>query len=265
MPHLSIITVNKNNAAGLEKTISSVLEQTWRDFQFIVIDGASTDASPAVLKRYADNMDFCISKPDSGPFQAMNRGIEQAKGQYCLFLNSGDILAASNVLEKVFTDKKHIAPFISGNQINNFGDKTTVSKNRGRHLTPYDFYCGTIKHQATFIRRDLFDIYGGYDESLKVVADWKFFFKAIGIDNLQPEYVDIDIVNFEWNGISTSEQWQELHSKERLQVLLELLPKAVLPDYESLMRLNNYRFVADKMERSRFYSFIVRFFAKLVK
>ncbi|MDR2910496.1 MAG: glycosyltransferase [Bacteroidales bacterium] len=93
---LSIITINLNNVAGLQKTIESVVKQTFTDYEYIVIDGGSTDGSADIIKQHANKITYWVSEPDKGIYNAMNKGIRVAKGEYCLFLNSGDWLINSN-------------------------------------------------------------------------------------------------------------------------------------------------------------------------
>ena len=97
----SIITVNFNNRDGLRKTIESVIHQTCRDYEYIVIDGGSTDGSVDVLKEYDKNIDYWVSEPDKGIYNAMNKGITQAHGEYLNFMNSGDCFYDKNVLENL--------------------------------------------------------------------------------------------------------------------------------------------------------------------
>ena len=98
---LSIITINYNNASGLRKTIESVVNQTSLEFEYIVIDGASTDGSIEIIKEFKDKITFWVSEPDTGIYNAMNKGIHSAKGKYCQFLNSGDSLVPPNVTESM--------------------------------------------------------------------------------------------------------------------------------------------------------------------
>ena len=98
----SIITINYNNCEGLRRTIESVVNQTCHDFEYIIIDGGSTDGSVDVIKQYADQIDYWVSEPDKGIYNAMNKGVAVAKGEYCLFLNSGDSLHNNSALAKVF-------------------------------------------------------------------------------------------------------------------------------------------------------------------
>ena len=99
---LSIITINYNNREGLRKTIESVVNQTCQDFEYIVIDGGSTDGSAEVIKEYSDKIDYWVSEKDNGIYDAMNKGIDKAKGEYCQFLNSGDDLYDNYVIEQIY-------------------------------------------------------------------------------------------------------------------------------------------------------------------
>lgn len=265
MNKISIVTVNRNNADGLERTIQSVIKQSYTNFEFIVIDGASTDDSLEVISKYVDHITFWLSEPDTGVFNAMNKAILRSSGDYCYFLNSGDELFAAETLMNVFGKRTYSDPFINGHQVNDYGfDKSRiVCKNR--MLTLYDFYHGTLKHQATFIRRDLFDKYGMYDEGLKIVSDWKFFLQVIGLYDEQPVFVDVDIVLFEWNGLSTSLEWAEKQQRERQQVLDECLPRTIQMDYEKLVELNNYEAICNGMKKNKFFNMIVKGTFKIFK
>ena len=88
---LSIITINRNNAIGLEQTIKSVISLKYSNFEYIVIDGASTDNSIDIIRKYASSITFWISEPDKGIYNAMNKAVDFASGEYIFFLNSGDI------------------------------------------------------------------------------------------------------------------------------------------------------------------------------
>lgn len=116
MPKLSIITVNLNNREGLRKTIESVICQSFSDYEYIIIDGGSTDGSKELIELYQNKVTYWISETDKGIYNAMNKGIKTGKGDYCLFLNSGDWLVNSTVIEKEFSDSKQ-ADIIYGNTI----------------------------------------------------------------------------------------------------------------------------------------------------
>lgn len=265
MNRISIITVNRNNAGGLEKTILSVIEQTYTNYEFIIIDGASSDNSTDIIEKYKAKISFYVSEPDSGIFHAMNKGIRQASGDYLYFLNSADAFASADVLNNIFGHKTYTSPFINGHQLNDFGNYTQRVPALNRPLSLFDFYWGTIKHQATFIHKDMFRKYGVYDESLHITADWKFFLQTIGLHNEQPEFVDTDIVLFQWDGISTDPRLQEKHDKERSVVLNECIPFSVQRDYERFHLMSDYEYLLPIIKKSRIFSLLLRILAKVFK
>jgi len=245
---LSIITVNLNNANGLRKTIKSVVEQTYTDFEYIVIDGGSTDGSIEIIKEYADNITWWVSEPDSGIYNAMNKGILKSKGEFLLFLNSGDYLFDENVLGKMFSCETN-CEFLFGNII----IKTQNGKLKreigpgGNEISFYTFYLSTICHQSSFIHRSLFEKYGLYDETLKIASDWKFLLKAIVLNKAIIKYMDIDVAYYDRYGISSIQK--DLLKTEREKVLNELIPAAILNDYKEfefdrirIKRIRKYRF-----------------------
>src|ERR1700757_1115246 len=103
MPKLSIITINFNDQLGLSKTIKSVISQTISDFEFIIIDGASSDKSLDIIKHYADKISFWVSEKDNGIYDAQNKGIAKATGDYLLFLNSGDCFYNEHIVENFYS------------------------------------------------------------------------------------------------------------------------------------------------------------------
>ena len=175
---LSVITINRNNAAGLEKTMQSVLSQTRADYEYVVVDGASTDGSVAVIERLApafgDRLKW-ISEPDKGIYNAMNKGIGMAKGDYLLFLNSGDYLVSENVVKKVSLAlvKEGFPPIMYGNLVMVSSDSQTrrISSLGDDGITFRTLYSTSLPHPSSFIRRSLFDKYGLYDESLKWMTE----------------------------------------------------------------------------------------------
>ncbi len=204
---LSIITINRNNKDGLQKTIESVINQTFKDYEYIVIDGASTDGSVDVIKQYANQITYWVSEPDKGIYNAMNKGILQTKGEYCLFLNSGDYLFDSNVLSSFFEQKpqEDIA----------FGNILGDTINYPTNLRFSFMYGLTIQHSASFIKRKLFDRIGLYDESYKIVSDWCFFMLALYKYDSSYKYYPIVISVFDTTGISSQPQSRTLLLDER--------------------------------------------------
>lgn len=226
---LSIITVNYNDAKGLERTIQSVISQTFHDYDFIIIDGGSTDGSVDVIKKYENNIDYWVSEPDGGIYSGMNKGLRKAKGEYVNFMNGGDCYHSEDVLEKIFsisTDADIITGTHAENGLRNVG--------KGG-VTMLDLYKWAIDHQASFIRRDV-ALRHPYDEKYRIVSDWKFFIEALIFDNCSFCYTDTIVVDVDMKGISNNNF--ELDRKEREAVLNELLPERVLKDYQLLASIS---------------------------
>ena len=244
---LSIITINRNNATGLEKTMRSVATQTFKEFEYIVVDGASTDGSVDVIKRLEPELKHLkwVSEPDSGIYNAMNKGMRMASCEYFQILNSADCLASEDVIERMLSalENSSYPSILYGNMIKCFPDgrKLLDRSFAGREITMLGMYKGTLNHDPAYIRRDLFDKYGYYDESLKIVSDWKWYLQAIIFGGEKPQYVDIDVTLFDMTGISETNK--DLDKAERQQVLDQLVPKAVLADYEQ------YAFPMEQIKR----------------
>ena len=235
---LSIITINRNNAAGLEKTMRSVAAQTYGDFEYVVVDGASTDKSVEVIRSleasFGGRLKW-ISEPDKGIYNAMNKGLGMASGDYLQFLNSGDSLASDDVVERMAGALKTngFPPILYGNLLKDTPDGK-VWRNKGfagKPITFLGFYIGSLNHPSSYIKRSLFEKYGRYDESLKIVSDWKWFIQSIILGGEKPVYADIDVTLFDTSGISETNK--SLNSVERKRVLNELFPASVLADYDN--------------------------------
>ena len=246
---LTIITINRNNAAGLEKTMQSVLSQTRTDFEYVVVDGASTDDSVDVIRRFAPLFGgrlTWISEPDKGIYNAMNKGIGMAKGEYIQILNSGDSLVATDVVERMYAalDKEGYPSILYGNMLKDMPDGHLLQDKcfAGRENIPFlGFYQGTLNHSPAYIRRSLFETYGLYDETLKIVSDWKWYLQAIVLGKERPVYADIDVTLFDMTGVSETNK--ELTKKERQEVLSSLIPAPILADYDE------WSFAIDQMKR----------------
>lgn len=232
---LSIITINYNNYLGLLKTINSVINQTWRGFEWIVIDGGSNDGSYELLLQYKDFFSFWCSEKDNGIYHAMNKGLSHAQGDYCLFLNSGDRFFSDIVLEKAIKsiNEHDIVSFdavIDGSNPPRYECKVNESA-----ITAYFLMKATLPHQATFIHRELLLSLGGYDESLKIVSDWKFFIESLIFHKATFCYHSMNLVYIQPDGVSS--RCEELRFKERIQVIQEFFPPLVLQDYNCVHSL----------------------------
>lgn len=231
---ISIITINYNNLEGLKKTMASVFNQTCRDFEYILIDGGSTDGSAAYIKSQSDKITYWVSEPDKGIFNAMNKGILRSTGKYLQFLNSGDWLFDENVFDKISRELID-CDILYGNVVKvkpdgeNYLEKSPQEKN----ITLDTFFRGTLSHGSSFIERELFSQYGLYDEALKIVSDWKFFLIALGLNNSKVKFVDVEVLFFDMSGISNTDI--NLRESERHKVLTEIIPNPIYADYKELM------------------------------
>ncbi|HOI27959.1 MAG TPA: glycosyltransferase family 2 protein [Paludibacteraceae bacterium] len=202
---LSIITINRNNLDGLRKTVESVLSQTWKEFEYIVIDGASTDGSAEYLASQSEHFTYWVSELDNGIYNAMNKGILKAHGDYLFFLNSGDYLVNEYVLETV-SPMLFDSDIIQGSEYR--GSVSPEKLTRGYAHSDISFlevYKGLFLHQASFFHRSLFDEYGLYDESYAVNGDTAFYLKTLGYGNASFKYIDVPVSVFVLGGISDVE------------------------------------------------------------
>lgn len=261
---LSIVTINLNNKDGLQKTIESVVSQTFSDYEFIIIDGVSTDGSVELIRQYENKITYWVSEKDTGIYNAQNKGIKKAKGEYLYFLNSGDALYTPDTLEKVFGDDPH-DPFICGSFYMEKDGKLEADisyKGRDWQFSIYDLFAGFLCHQAFFIHRSNFERFGLYDESLRVVADWKLFFEAIAINHLPVRYVDVFLVIYNMEGFSTQIGGAVIYP-EKLRVCREFLSEDIVKKLERLYYLEQNGFVTDTMKTKGWIYNGFRAFSKL--
>jgi glycosyltransferase involved in cell wall biosynthesis len=220
-PLLSIITINYNNYSGLKKTIYSVINQSVKNFEYIIIDGGSTDQSSNLLEEFKVALTYSISEEDTGIYNAMNKGIRKASGKYILFLNSGDIFFENNVVEKVEKYLYNDFDFILGNLYFIENEVARIRKHP-KVLTFTYILTKTISHPSTFIKREMFSVYGLYNEENKIVSDWEFFFKTMGLNGASYNPIDVTISIFDMNGISSNNY--EKVAIEKKAVLNKYLP-----------------------------------------
>ncbi len=224
---ISIITINLNNLLGLTKTVQSIVCQDYLNIEYIVIDGGSSDGSAEFIQSHQNCMSFWVSERDKGIYQAMNKGIVHATGDYCLFLNSGDCLhSASSISE--FVSKLSGEDLLMG-RVKCIPSGRIAYSDINYPLSMLDFYMGCpVPHPACLIKRTLFDKHL-YDEELLIVSDWKFFLKAIVFERSSYKIVNTVVTDFEEEGVSSNRQKCNV---EREKVLQEILPPALLLDYK---------------------------------
>ena len=218
MCKISIITVCYNIKDEIERTCESIISQTANNYEWIVVDGGSIDGTVDILNKYKDKMSIFISEKDTGIYNAMNKGIKRATGEWCIFMNGGDCFASNDIIEK-FSQLDGIYKYADII----YGNVNIINKN-GRNyqkiypypLTKSFFYNGnTINHQATFIKNELFNKYGLYNENYRIVSDLEKFIIFI-INNSKFIRWNTTITNFHEGGISTTSI--NLLKKENLEL-----------------------------------------------
>jgi glycosyltransferase involved in cell wall biosynthesis len=268
MSKLSIITINYNNLEGLKKTVESVINQTWKEFEYIVIDGGSTDGSSTYIEEQSNNFNYWISEKDLGIYNAMNKGIKASTGDYLLFLNSGDHLYDNVVLEKSNSYLNQYDLVYFDMQV--IGEKESRIFSMSDKLRFSDLYFESLPHPATFIKKQLFNIVGFYDENLKIASDWKFFILALYKHNCSYLKVNQILSTFYLDGISSCINYYP----ERNQVLQDCFGGFVL-DYKELqnhrktLKTNRYKMLYEiekttigKKIVSVFFRFYIILFSK---
>ena len=196
---VSVITVCYNDAEGLNRTIKSVLSQNYDSFEYIIVDGGSTDGTLDVIKKNAQFIEKWLSEPDNGIYDAMNKGIKLASGEWLIMMNAGDIFSDENVLKNVFNYPipKHIS-FI-------YSDVYGLRRNGERIVRTMSFQKGILIHQAILYRRSLHDIHGLYIVTKQlIVSDYLFF---IRIPEEQVMKIDTIISVYEGGGVSSIGNW----------------------------------------------------------
>lgn len=232
MCRISVITINYNNVNGLRKTILSVLEQQGVEVEYIIIDGGSTDGSAELPLNYANSISKYLSEKDGGVYDAMNKGIKYATGEYCIFLNSGDTFSSPLVIRTIVDSMaKEEADIYYGNIQNTLPDGTFTVQKFPAIISLMHFSYSYLGHPSTIIRRELLIKMGGYSLKYRIISDWLFFVQAL-IQGARFKYIDLIISVFEVNGLSGN------------LVLLEKEHKEVL-DNELFFLKEDFRYFAE--------------------
>lgn len=216
---ISVITINFNHLEGLKKTVQSVKEQTYNQIEYIIIDGGSSDGSKKYIQDNAELLDYWVSESDNGLYNAMNKGIARASGDYLIFMNSGDYFCNSNVVEQV-VNKGLSADFEYGDFYNGSLAQEKLVKFPEQPSLLF-FSSRALCHQSLFIKKEIFDLYGGYDENYKIASDWEHYVRLFFHEKVTFKYLDFPIAFYELNGVSAQE---ELKNEERIQVIREVFP-----------------------------------------
>ncbi len=212
LPLISIITVVLNSEEYIENTILSVINQSYKSKEYIIIDGGSNDGTLDIISKYGNRINYYLSEPDEGIYDAMNKGIKLASGDWIIFMNAGDSFVENGVFEKIikevykYNENLEKVNLIYGNALvvnNKLGIVYKVKKEITGINTFYFSIKQPICHQAVLFNRSIFDEIGVYNKKFKLAGDYEWFVRFfMGKENYIAKFIDIDIVNFQMDGLS---------------------------------------------------------------
>ena len=220
---LSIITINYNNCNGIENTIRSVVEQTEKPFEYIVVDGGSTDGGVDVIQKYKEYLTKWVSEPDGGLYAAINKGTRMATGDYCLYLNSGDTLHSKDVIARI-NALDYSEDFMEGRANTVVGISTPPAKYTLRTF----LYYRNPYHQACLIKRAMV-LERPYDESYRIAADLAFNVNNLVIHACSYRPLDIIICDYEPGGRS-----ETIKHQDEIERVYSQIPSRIMDDYREM-------------------------------
>jgi glycosyltransferase involved in cell wall biosynthesis len=251
---LSIVTVCKNDADNLERTIISIINQSFKDYELIIIDGASNDNTFDVINKYKSYVSKFVSEPDSGIFNAQNKGVRYSEGDYICFLNAGDYFTNSEILKNVF-ENEPAAEIIYGDINYKFNNGLIYRKKSFKKLTGLKFLIESLPHPSCFFKRTLFEKVGQMDENFRMTADYEFFMRAILKYKCQTQYIPIPVAVFNLEGLSSKHEHSQQAKTERKKIQEKYIVLKTLRMFR-LFRLPIIFFL--KKIRYLFYLFLSR-------
>lgn len=254
---ISIITVSYNAADVIEKTILSVINQTYIDIEYIIIDGGSTDGTVDIIKKYENRISYWVSEPDKGIYNAMNKGVSKAAGLYCNFMNAGDYFYNNNVLKDIFHQNR-TEDILTGITITSSNKGIPVTEDK---ISLFYFYKTGLGHQASFIKTELLREFP-YDENLKIVADSKFFIETLVLNNKSYSPIYTKVCYYDTTGISSN---MYENKKEIDKVYNDLFPERIIRDLKLFDNYYNplYRFMLPIVTSSLFQNYIFQIAKKI--
>ena len=236
---ISVITVCYNAQKTIENTIQSVLNQTYQDIEYIVIDGASTDDTLSILQKYNTQLKY-ISEKDNGLYDAMNKGINLASGEYIMFLNADDKFYNDKVIENFAKEcEMQKTDIVYGNLA--FLKDGNISIQRHKRLNKIYLIKNTPQQPATFYKKSIFEKVGLFNTNFRIVADQEWFLRAFLKFHISSHWLDETVTIFSTDGLSNNPAHEQKHESERKKMFS--------------MYFGKFEFA--------FYSFIAKYFRSL--
>ena len=253
---VSIITVNFNNHKGLKKTLDSIKIQTSKDFEWIIIDGGSTDGSKELLIQNTDIITYWVSEKDHGIYEAMNKGIKVAKGDYFQFLNSGDSLKDNDVIRR-FCENNFKEDVIYGNAIIVDGQDNVVKRFHAPDFVRFSYFFGhALNHQATFFSKRCFEDYL-YDERNRIASDIELYMYLMYHHFTFQKWNEY-VVRFDNTGLSTKKSKDEFGG-----IVDRLLPSGIKADYDEMIQFRDVD-LANMIKKIISSNRVLRYLARIV-
>lgn len=259
---VSIITINFNNAEGLKRTLKSVISQTFRNYEYIVIDGGSNDGSKEVIKEWSSNIDYWVSESDDGIYDAMNKGVRVASGEYVAFLNSGDVYYDVDTLDRVLRQGMK-GDICVGDMLNTKG--FILRAPCSEELMMSYMMRGSLAHPSSFIRRKLL-LQHPYNKDFKICGDREFYIYTLVKLNASYQHLDGIISVFDTEGVSSNSPLPKEDVSLLQRTIEEILPPRVLADYECFMgKRDDYHRLFYVLSFSKKRRWIYRFIVGVLK
>jgi glycosyltransferase involved in cell wall biosynthesis len=211
------------------------MEQISDDYEYIIIDGGSTDGSVELIKEYSERINYWVSERDKGIYHAMNKGVNNAHGDYCLFLNSGDELCDPKVIERL-KNYSFQADLVSCDIYIDGFERKKLRKSVDK-VNAFWLYDNSLYHPSTFIRREVL-VKLPYHEDFRTISDWVFFFEALVLHDCSYQHIPMAISVFYRDGISNSSQFHEQAYSDKYKYLKNYFPAQYVDDKNTIASLH---------------------------
>lgn len=229
---LSIITVCLNAERTIERTIRSVLEQDYRNIEYIVIDGGSNDKTHNIISKYVANISQYIAEPDLGIYDAMNKGIKASSGDILYFLNADDALYNNTTISNIISlMQKKTCDLMYGNVIVTDTNSGSEFIKTHSNINKSYFFENTICHQSIFARKELFERYGVFDAVYKIAGDFEWLMRVLWKYRVTCIHADVVVAVYSATGMSSGSSWAHTLDKERAKVIEQHFHKLEIAIY----------------------------------
>jgi len=214
---ISVITISYNNKEDIRPTLESVINQTYDNIEYIVVDGKSTDGTTDIIEEYADKIDIFVSEPDKGMYDAINKGIKMATGDVIGLIHAGDRLYESDTILKIaqhFLQNSRIEGMYGNSKIVSLDGEVRMV-NIGKEFSRNRIKGGWMpSHQSIYLKKEVFEKYGYYRNDLGGAGDYELFIRFFYCQELNIKYLDEFIIYFTLGGNSTKSIWSKMKSQK---------------------------------------------------